>query len=275
VILVSVLIVVAGLIRGSTPAAKPTPSGTTPVQTTTPNTTLPSGLILPPTPTQPQATQPQATQPGVDVEPSQNTQPSQNDGEAGNNKPSDAVVPLGEGLTMTYLGKYAGIFMEDGTDEAVSNVIMMILRNDSDRDLQLARIALAFSNGTANFQVTNLPAGASVVLLESNRMTFTGSNYSSVQVSNVVHFSEPMTLMDDRFEITGGNGYLDIKNISGQDISDEVFIYYKNSASDLLYGGITYRARATGGIKAGETLRITAGHYSEGSSRLVMVTCNG
>jgi hypothetical protein len=83
-----------------------------------------------------------------------------------------------------------------------------------------------------------------------------------------------MPMMKETFEITGGDGYLDVKNISNADISGDIFVYYKNSASDLLYGGITYRARLSGGIKAGETMRIMTGHYHEGASRLLMVTCS-
>ena len=35
------------------------------------------------------------------------------------------TVELEEGLQLHYIGKYAGLYMEDGTNEAVANVMMM------------------------------------------------------------------------------------------------------------------------------------------------------
>jgi hypothetical protein len=251
VILVAVAIVVVGLLRNGTPI-DPNPS-TQPSQTTEPS---------------------QSTQPSQPTEPSQSTQPTQPSDPKVETEPEEGVISLAGNLTISYLGKYAGIFMEDGTDEVVSNVMMLIVRNDGTEDLQLARINLYYADYTAQFEVTNLPAGESVVLLEKNRHAFENADYIRAEAVNVVHFAEPMPMMKETFEITGGDGYLDVKNISNADISGDIFVYYKNSASDLLYGGITYRARLSGGIKAGETMRIMTGHYHEGASRLLMVTCS-
>lgn len=182
-------------------------------------------------------------------------------------------LSLEQGLVITDMSNYAGIYMEDGSDEIVSGVMMIILENTSDRDLQLARIEVVYEDFTAAFEVTNLPVGQSVVLLEKSRSGMPAENYQRIDIKNVVFFDEPMTMMEDVLEITGGNGYLDVKNISGEDLTGEIFIYYKNSASDLLYGGITYRARIDSGVGAGETIRILTGHYSEGNSRILHVLC--
>jgi hypothetical protein len=50
-------------------------------------------------------------------------------------------------------------------------------------------------------------------------------------------------------------------------------VYYKNSTADLLYGGITYRAKVRAGLKAGEIRQINAGHFNPESSVIVMITC--
>ena len=47
------------------------------------------------------------------------------------------VVELEEGLQILYIGKYAGMYMEDGTNEPVANVMMTILENTGNADLQL------------------------------------------------------------------------------------------------------------------------------------------
>lgn len=197
-------------------------------------------------PTEPPATQ---TQP----------QPTQTD-----------TILLSDGLQILDIGSYAGIYMEDGSDETVADVMMILLENTSGQDLQLARIEIAYPDFTAAFEVTNLPAGEKVVLLEKNRHGAVAEDYLSVNTRNVVFFSEPMSLQADKLEISGSNGVLDLTNISGQDIAGPVYVYYKNSAADLLYGGITYRVELKNGLAAGETIRTITGHYSPDTSRILM-----
>lgn len=185
-------------------------------------------------------------------------------------QPSNQFV-LSQELEITLVGSYAGIYMEDGSDEIVSDVMMIVLKNTSDADLQLARIDLIYEDFVAEFEVTNLPAGESVVLLEKNRRSDTGSQYEEAQVRNVVFFSEPMSLAEDKFEIVANKGSIELTNISETDVAGDIYIYYKNSASDLLYGGITYRARIEGGLAAGETARVITGHYDPDNSVILDV----
>ncbi len=199
----------------------------------------------------------QTTQPDYEWIPEQQTQ---------------ETIQLENNLAVESMANYAGLYMEDGTDEPVSNVMMIIVRNNGEQDLQLARIHVNYGDFTAQFEVSNLPAGEAAVLLEQNRAAMPEAVHQSVAVKNVVFFPEPMTVPTDKIEVTGGNGYLDVKNISGEDIAGTLRLFYKNSASDLLYGGITYAATVKEGIAAGETVRVLAGHYAEGSSRIVNVT---
>ena len=177
-----------------------------------------------------------------------------------------------EGLVLTDLGNYTGMYMEDGSNEIVSGVMMLILRNDSGADLQLARLALAYTGTVCEFELTNLPAGQSVVLLEKSRQAVPEGDIIAAAAENVVFFSEPMSIHEDIFEISGLDGMLNIKNISDTDIAGDIYIYYKNSSSDLLYGGITYRTRVEGGLAAGEIKQLVAAHYSEGASTITSVT---
>jgi len=183
------------------------------------------------------------------------------------------AIELTDGLVIHYTGSYAGIYMEDGTDEPVSDGRIIILENTSGEDLQLARISLGYGGVTADFKVTNLPAGEKVVALEKNRHPEVSGEYLSVQAKNVVFFPENMGLQEDRIRIEGANGTLTVTNISGGDIPGDIYIYYKNSATDLLYGGITYRVAVRGGLKAGDSTTVIAGHYTPDNSRLVQVDC--
>ncbi len=189
--------------------------------------------------------------------------------------PTDPATPqyprLNESLYIDYIGSYAGIYMEDGSDEIVSDIMMLIVENVSTQDLQLARIDLQYADFEANFEVTNLPAGEKVVLLERNRHAYVSEMPQSAQVRDQVFFPAPMGLLEDKITVSGGDGYVEITNISGQDLTGEMFIYYKNSASDLLYGGITYRVRISENIPAGQTIRIMSRHYHPDRCSIVMV----
>lgn len=185
----------------------------------------------------------------------------------------DDATMLASGLRIDHVTSYAGIYMEDGSDEIVSDVMMVILTNTTEEDLQLARIYLYYSDFVAEFEVTNLPAKASVVLLEKNRHSMVEQEYEMIDVQSVLFFETPMSMMEDTLQIVGGNGYLDVTNTSNKATPENVYIYYKNSAVDLLYGGITYRARIEKPIQPGETVRVMTRHYQEGNSRLIMVTC--
>ena len=60
---------------------------------------------------------------------------------------------LGKGLTLVEVGKYTGVYMEDGTDEIVSNVLMVIVRNDGQQDIQYAEITVPTLDGKVKFQI--------------------------------------------------------------------------------------------------------------------------
>lgn len=179
-------------------------------------------------------------------------------------------IDLGNRLLITSIGKYAGIYMEDGSDEVVSGMLMLILKNDNEQDLQLARIELEYEDFTAEFEVTNLPAGESVVLLEKNRQKYVDEEYSSASAKNVVFFPEKMSLCQDQLEISVAKGNITVKNLT-EDTMGEIYIYYKNSAVDLLYGGITYRAKVDAGLKPGSVASVMTGHYNPDSSTIVNV----
>lgn len=185
------------------------------------------------------------------------------------------VMDLGKGLRVSKIGKYAGIFLEDGSNAPVSNLLMIILENTSKQDLQLARFSLEYEDFTAEFEATNLPAGESVVLLERNRHAYVEGTPKTSKLATTVFFENKMDLMTDTFRVSGTNGQLVLENISDTDISGDIFVYYKYSAGDLLYGGMTYRARFSGGVDAGEKSAVIATHYDPDSCEIIQITAGG
>ena len=221
--------------------------------TTAPSTPEPSG-------TAPVETEPDETRPDE-------TMPDEQDPEM-----EQSIADLGYGLEITDAGGYVGAYMEDGSNEVVSNVMMLVVRNIGEQDVQLADI-VAFSGGEEyTFRLTNLAVGERVVLLDLARKPATGADMESASLTAVALFEVPMELYEDTIQITGLNGMLNVKNISETDISGDIYVYYKFAATDIFYGGITFRVRVDGGLKAGELRQIPAGHFSPDNCRIVQVT---
>ena len=177
------------------------------------------------------------------------------------------------GLQVEKVGSYSGLYVEDGTDDVLSRILMVIVKNTGSRTVQYAEVELTDGTKTAYFTLSTLPPGESVVLLEKNRMSYAdGKDLTQTTIKNVAVFALEPDLCEDRIKVQALDGVLNVTNISGKDIEGNVVIYYKNAASDLLYGGITYRSTITGGIKAGETKQIVASHYSQKGSRILWIT---
>ena len=191
------------------------------------------------------------------------------------NQTEEASVNLGYGIYVTDIGSYTGMYMEDGSDEILSGILMMVVKNDGAQDIQYAEITMDMGETQANFAITTLPVGESMVVLEKNRLAWDAeTDYSAIlpKIENIAYFQDPVSTMEDKFEITIVDGAINVKNISGVDIEGTVMVYYKNAAEDLLYGGITYRVTIEGGLKADEIRQVMTKHASDTGSRIMFVT---
>lgn len=184
-------------------------------------------------------------------------------------------INLGYGLEITDAGRYTGLYMEDGSNEIVSDVMMIVVENSGDSDFQLANITAVCGGEEYRFTLTNLAAGAKVVLLDLDRKQSESGKLDSAVLADPVPFEQPMELLEDTIEIGGLEGMLNVRNLSDSDIDGDIYIYYKYAAQDLYYGGITFRVRIEGGLKAGELRQVPAGHFSPGSCAVVQVTVHG
>jgi len=84
--------------------------------------------------------------------------------------------------------------------EFEEDVMSIVLKNDSDKDLQYAVVKLDYGQEVASFAVTNLKAGAKAIVLEQDRMA----------------------AKDDQLRISGQKQTLNVKNISGGFAIDEI-----------------------------------------------------
>lgn len=186
---------------------------------------------------------------------------------------TETSINLGSGLRITDVGKYTGIYMEDGSDELVSGIMMITVKNEGEDAIQYAEITMPVGDKEAFFSLSTLTPGSTMILLEQNRMEYTAGEYTTALAENVVIFQEPLRLCEDKLKIQILDGALNVSNISGEDMDGDITIYYKNSAADAFYGGITYRVRIEDGLKKDEIRQVMAGHLSESGSTVMFVTC--
>ena len=185
---------------------------------------------------------------------------------------TQAAINLGYGLEITDEGPYAGVYMEDGSNEVVSDVMMIVVRNNGESDIQLAEITALCGGEEYHFTLTNLAVGHRVVLLDQERKDANGGKLESAVLDTAAVFQEPMALQEDVIQVDGLEGMLNVQNVSDADLDGDIYIYYKYAAEDLYYGGITFRVRIEGGLKAGELRQIPAGHFSPDGCAIVQVT---
>lgn len=203
----------------------------------------------------------------------QTTQIPETTAPAETTEPEEPFQPinLGYGVYLEQVRGYTGIYMEDGSDQVVSDVMMIRICNTGEDDIQLMNIEVGYPEETYNFTVTNLPAGAAAVLLELDRASMPEGNPISAVANNVVLFSEGMEADFSVYEISGMDGALNVKNISGTDISGDVYVYYKYKIQDVYYGGITFRVKVEGGLAAGEIRQIMTSHFNPDNCEVIMI----
>lgn len=179
---------------------------------------------------------------------------------------------LAQGLEITRYGKYIGVYMEDGSDEFVSNVMMIQVENTSEQAIQYAKITVSGPAGDAVFTLTTLMPGQSIVVLETARKPYSdGDVYTEATLDNLAVFQDTPSLMEDQILIQPLEGGFNITNISGADITGDIQVYFKDIAGEMLYGGITYVCRIEGGMKADEVKQIMSANFTETGSCVVFI----
>lgn len=188
--------------------------------------------------------------------------------------PYSIIIPYtipGTSLTIESIGQYTGPFIEDGSDEPKANLISIVVKNNSDKLLQYAQINIKINDSQdVIFNVSTLPAGTSAVVLESTGLVEFKDGDTYKYVDSINTYLDETSLMEDKIEITKSDSKLIIKNNSNEDLGT-VYVYYKYIQQGGAYlGGITYRSKFEN-VSAGSTVKVDAKHFSESSSKILMV----
>lgn len=184
----------------------------------------------------------------------------------------DAPLALGWGLKLIGISSYSGMFVEDGSDDSVSDVMGITLRNDGEDSIQLATVTLTSTEGKAcSFTLTTLLPGQTMFVLESARASFDPAfTIASASVDNVAVFNEVLSMHEEVLEITAADQSLTVKNVSGADFPGGR-IFYKTCREGVYFGGITYMATVPE-LPVDAEVTLYAGHYLNDLSQLVFVT---
>lgn len=183
---------------------------------------------------------------------------------------AEQIVLSDPNLTVESIGAYSGSFIEDGSDEATKNVTAMLITNNSDQMLQVALIDFQVnSNETASFKVTNLPAGTSTLVLESNKREFSDKDTYTYGNAATGYMDQP-TLEEDKVELKTENGKITLKNKTDKKLK-RVYVYYKYvQIGGAYFGGITYRTPFEN-VGAGKEAEAVAAHFNPDSSQIMGV----
>lgn len=193
--------------------------------------------------------------------------------ETGADSAGEISFHLGSEVYITNLHKYTGAYMEDNSNEVVTDVLAIEITNSGEEYIQYMEILLTDGETTATFVLSTLMPGDTVLVLEQNRMAYSDAPaFTSASSRNVALFRQEPSLCEDKVEIQCLNGVLNITNVSGEDIEGDIVIYYKNQINGVFYGGITYRLRIQGGLKAGEIRQGAAAYFNTSNSTVVFVT---
>lgn len=187
---------------------------------------------------------------------------------------SESLYDLGNGILLLDFYSYSGKFVEDGTDEQVSNIAAIRIGNASEKDIQYGEITVRAGGKDYLFNVSTLLSSTEMIALECNRAAFGGGDITACGMSLDAEFTEKPDVKSDTLYVQLMNGIVNIKNISGSDINSTVRIYIKNIENDVYFGGITYRL-SLDSIAAGEIKQLSASHVSGENSKVVFVTIAG
>lgn len=180
-------------------------------------------------------------------------------------------ISLGSGIRLISLAEVSANYPEDGSDVYTENVLSATFVNESTEMLQYAVIEVNISGEKFTFDISSIPAGEKVIALENNKRSAPEKIENiSCRASNIVFFESAPSKMSDKLSITFQNGMVTIHNVSEEDLTGNISIYYKNKMDDAYFGGITYRINISD-LDAGEKIKGASSHADSDDSVLMFV----
>lgn len=172
-------------------------------------------------------------------------------------------------ITIQRVNGYSGIFIEDGSDKEVKNVVAIEVKNTSNKPLEFAQIQLYNGSKKLVFDVSTLPANSSAVVMEKNKTSFNSSKgvtYGGTTAGYVNSLEKASSVKCKKVKNNG----IEVTNTSSKNIPC-VRVFYKYKSSEGYYvGGITYTAKVED-LKAGASQTIYPSHFASDGGEIMMV----
>lgn len=145
----------------------------------------------------------------------------------------------GTDIVVEQISSYNGYYIEDGQDQAVSNVAAIVVTNKGS-DLEFLGIGIAQVGISLTFSGSQIPSGATVIILEQNKAAYNGAAcYSCTATVNRI---EKFSMEEGRIKIEQEvDGTFTVYNISEETLPS-VRVQFKKylPGEDIYVGGITY-----------------------------------
>lgn len=172
-------------------------------------------------------------------------------------------------LEIKDIKSYDGIFFEDGNEQEVKNVATIIVKNNSDVNIEYGKVVLHGAKSDLEFKITALPKGATMVVQEINMKKYVEQDYTNVTY-DVAPLDE-FEMSEDKIHIAEKDDELEITNLTDEVIPvTRVFFKLYMDDIDVYAGGITYTI-ALKNIQPKTTVYAAPYHYAPGNSKIMMV----
>ena len=147
--------------------------------------------------------------------------------------------------------------------------LAVVAENISDIDVEYALLTVKNRDNSVTFNISVLLHGTEVVLICNEDIGFNKEEiYTGWKTENLVVFEETPVMNNDKLEICVIDGSISIKNISGNDVTSDILIYYKQKQDNILNGNVTHRIRISG-LKAGAQTYVKANSLNENNCQII------
>lgn len=158
--------------------------------------------------------------------------------------------------------KITKIFEYDGK-------LALIAENVSDTDVEYALLTVKEGETSYTFNISVMLRGAKVMLICNEDVDYNPDKfYTGWKIDNIINFEKTPVMNADKYEIQILDGSISVKNVSGEDITSDIFIYYKETNEDLLNGSITHRIRIAG-LKADAQTYVKSNNIDKDNCQII------
>ncbi len=147
--------------------------------------------------------------------------------------------------------------------------LALVAENVSDVDVEYALLTAKNKNDSFTFNISVLLRGTKVMLICNEPVEFVSDEiYTGWKIENIVNFENVPTISDGKYEVSVLDGSISVRNVSREDITSEILIYYKEKYGDILNGSVTHRVRISE-LKADSQTYINVSGLNENNCQIL------